>query len=53
MCGNWSEDSDMEAFKACDAIWEKNGEEFAKKYGELVADVKVGFYRGQVCQNWS
>lgn len=53
MFGNWLEYSDMEAFKACDAIWEKNGEEFAKKYGDMFSDVKFGSYRGQVFQDWS
>ena len=28
MSGNWLEYRDMEAFKACDAMWQKNGEEF-------------------------
>ena len=32
MFGNWLKYRDMEAFKACHAIWQKNGEEFAKKY---------------------
>ena len=33
MFGNWLEYRDMEAFKACDAIWGKNGEASANKYG--------------------
>ena len=45
--------SDMEAFKACDAIWQKSGEEFFEKYGELYVDVKFNAYRGQVFQDWS
>ena len=45
MFGNWLEYRDMEAFKACDAIWEKNGEEFAKKYADMFVDVKFGSYR--------
>ena len=53
MFGNWLEYRDMEAFIACDAIWEKNGEEFAKKYGDMFSDVKFGSYRGQVFQDWS
>ena len=53
MIGNWLEYRDMEAFKACDAIWQKNGEEFFKKYGELYEDVKFNSYRGQVVQDWS
>ena len=53
MFGNWLEYRDMDAFKACDAIWEKNGEEFAKKYGDMFSDVKFGSYRGQVFQDWS
>ena len=53
MFGNWLEYRDMEAFKACDAIWQKNGEEFFKKYGELYVDVKFTSYRGQVIQDWS
>ena len=53
MFGNWLEYRDMEAFKACDAIWQKNGEEFAKKYAEMSVDVKFGSYRGQVFQDWS
>ena len=51
--GNWLEYRDMEAFNACDAIWQKNGEEFAKKYGDMFSDVKFGSYRGQVFQDWS
>ena len=53
MFGNWLEYRDMEAFKACDVIWQKNGEEFAKKYAEMFIDVKFGSYRGQVFQDWS
>ena len=53
MFGNWLEYRDMEAFKACDAIWQKNGEEFFEKYGELYVDVKFNSYRGQVFQDWS
>ena len=53
MFGNWLEYRDMESFKACDAIWQKNGEEFAKKYGDMFSDVKFGSYRGQVFQDWS
>jgi len=53
MFGNWLEYRDMEAFKACDAIWQKNGEEFFKKYGELYVDVKFTSYRGQVFQDWT
>ena len=53
MFGNWLEYRDMEAFEACDAIWQKNGEEFAKKYGDMFSDVKFGSYRGQVFQDWS
>ena len=53
MFGNWLEYRDMEAFKVCDAIWQKNGEEFAKKYGDMFSDVKFGSYRGQVFQDWS
>ena len=53
MFGNWLEYRDMEAFKACDAIWEKNGEEFAKKYADMFIDVKFGSYRGQVFQDWT
>ena len=53
MFGNWLEYRDMEAFKACDAIWQKNGEEFFEKYGELYVDVKFKAYRGQIFQDWS
>ena len=40
MFGNWLEYREMEAFKACNAIWQKNGEDFFKKYGELYVDVR-------------
>ena len=53
MFGNWLEYRNMEAFKACDAIWQKNGEEFAKKYADMFADVKFNSYRGQVFQDWT
>ena len=53
MFGNWLEYRDMEAFKACDAIWQKNGEEFFEKYGELYVDVKFNAYRGQVFKDWT
>ena len=53
MFGNWLEYRDMEAFKACDSIWQKNGEEFFKRYGELYVDVKFTSYRGQDFQYWS
>ena len=52
MFGNWLEYRDMEAFKACD-VWQKNGEEFAKKYADMFVDVKFGSYRGQAFQDWS
>jgi hypothetical protein len=51
--GNWLEYRDMEAFKVCDEIWQKNGEEFAAKYGDMFADVKFSSYRGQVLQDWT
>ena len=50
---NWLEYRNMKAFKACDAIWQKNGEEFAKKYADMFADVKFNSYRGQVFQDWT
>ena len=53
MFGNWLEYRDMEAFIVCDAIWQKNGEEFAKKYADMFIDVKFGSYRGKVFQDWS
>ena len=53
MFGNWLEYRDMEAFKACDAIWQKNGEAFNIKHGELFSNVKFGSYRGRVFQDWS
>jgi hypothetical protein len=53
MFGKWLEYRDMEAFKACDTIWQKNGEEFFKKYGELYVDVKFNAYGGQIFQDWS
>ena len=52
MFGNWLEYLNMEAFKACDAIWQKNGEEFAKKYGDMFSDVKFGYYLSLVFQDW-
>ena len=51
--GNWLEYRDMEAFNACDAIWQNNGEEFAKKYAGMFADVKFNSYRGQIFQDWT
>jgi hypothetical protein len=45
MFGNWLEYRDMEAFRACNAIWQKNG--------ELYVDVKFTSYRGQVVQDCS
>ena len=53
MLGNWLEYRDMESFKVCDKIWQKNGEEFAEKYGDTFADVKFSSYRGKIFQNWS
>ena len=51
--GNWLEYRDIEAFTICDEIWQKNGEEFAAKYGDMFADVKFSSYRGQVFQDWT
>ena len=48
MDGNWLEYRDIEAFKACDKIWQRNVEEFATKYGNMIANVKFDSYRGQV-----
>ena len=53
MYGNWLEYRDMEAFNVCDELWQKNGEEFAAKYGNMFADVKFSSYRGQVFHNWT
>ena len=51
--GNWLEYRDMKAFKLCDEIWQKNGQEFAMKYGDMFADVKFSSYRGQVFRDWT
>ena len=53
MFGNWLEYRDMGAFKACDDIWQKNGEDFSKKYGDMFSDVKFGSYHGQVFKDRS
>lgn len=53
MVGNWLEYKDMAAYESCNKIWEKNGEEFFAKYGEIMADVKVTAYRGKVALDWS
>ena len=53
MFGNWLEYRDMEAFKACDAIWQENGAGFAEKYGDMFSGVKFGSFRGQIFQDWS
>ena len=53
MRGNWLEYRDMAAFEVCDKIWVKNGEEFFEKYGEIMAEVKIIGYRGQVTLDWS
>ena len=46
-------DNKMDAFEVCNKIWEKNGEEFFEKYGEIMAEVKITAYRGQVVRDWS
>jgi len=43
----------MAAYVNCNKIWEKNGEEFFEKYGEIMAEVKIIAYRGQVTLDWS
>ena len=53
MMGNWLEYKDMAAFEVCNKIWEKNGEEFFEKYGEMMTEVKITAYRGQVVLDWS
>ena len=53
MVGNWLEYKDMAAYESCNKIWEKNCEEFFAKYGEIIAEVKVTAYRGQVVLDWS
>jgi hypothetical protein len=53
MMGNWLEYKDMTAYEDCNKIWEKNGEEFFEKYGEIMAEVKITAYRGQVALDWS
>ena len=53
MVGNWLEYKDMAAYESCNKIWEKSGEEFLSKYGEIMANVKVTAYRGQVVLDWS
>ena len=53
MFGNWLEYRDMEAYEACDKIWNENAASFGEKYGELFADVKVESYRGQVASDFT
>ena len=43
----------MEAYEACDKIWNENAASFGEKYGELFADVKVESYRGQVASDFT
>ena len=40
MYGNWLEYYDIEAFTVCDEIWQKNGDEFATKYGDMFDYIK-------------
>ena len=53
MMGNWLEYKDMAAYENCNKIWEKNGEEFFEKYGEIMAEVKITAYRGKVVLDWT
>ena len=43
----------MEAYEACDKVWQESGEEFAEKYGHLFEGVTVTPHRGEVMDDYS
>ena len=43
----------MEAYKACDKVYQERVAEFAKKYGHLFEGVTVTPYRGEVMDNYT
>ena len=51
--GNWLEYRDMEAYEACDKVWQESGAEFAEKYGHLFEGVTVTPHRGEVVEDYS
>ena len=51
--GNWLEYRDMEAYKACDKVWQESGAEFAEKYGHLFEGVTVTPHRGEVIDDYT
>ena len=51
--GNWLEYRDMEAYEACDKVWQESGAEFAEKYGHLFEGVTVTPHRGEVMDDYT
>ena len=51
--GNWLEYRDMEAYEACDKVWQESGAEFAEKYGPLFEGVTVTPHRGEVMDDYT
>ena len=51
--GNWLEYRDMEAYEACDKVWQESGVEFAEKYGHLFEGVTVTPHRGEVMDDYT
>ena len=51
--GNWLEHRDMEAYEACDKVWQESGAEFAEKYGHLFEGVTVTPHRGEVMDDYT
>jgi len=51
--GNWLEYRDMEAYEACDKVWQESGADFAEKYGHLFEGVTVTPHRGEVMDDYT
>ena len=43
----------MEAYEACDKVWQKSGVEFADKYSHLFEGVTVTPHRGELVEDYT
>ena len=51
--GNWLEYRDMEAYEACDKVWQETTADFSEKYGHLFEGVTVTPHRGEVMDDYT
>ena len=51
--GNWLEYRNLEAYEACDKVWQEATADFTEKYGHLFEGVTVTPHRGEVMYDYT